>query len=61
MGCICYFVEPRPSIVVTSVPLTSRRLEDYLDGMDLILIRAQTFYCGDLSPTDQQEAGGLPG
>jgi hypothetical protein len=61
MGWICSFVEPRPSIVVTSVPLTSRRMEDYLEGMDLILCRAQPFYCGDICPTDQQEAGGLPG
>ena len=61
MGWICSFVEPSPSILVTSVPLTSRRLEDkYLDGMDLLLCRAQPFYCGDLCPmqADQQEAAG---
>jgi hypothetical protein len=40
MGWICSFVEPSPFIVVTSVPLTSRRLEDYLDGMDLLLVQA---------------------
>ncbi len=62
MGWICSFVEPSPSILVTSVPLTSRRLEDkYLDGMDLLLCRAQPFYCGHLCLTDQQKAGGLPG
>jgi hypothetical protein len=61
MGWICSFVEPSPSNVVASVPLTSRRMEDYLDGMDLLLCRAHTFYCGNLYPTDQQEDGGLPG
>ncbi len=55
---ISSFVEPSPSIVVTSVALTSRRLENYLDGMDLLLCRAQPFYCDDLCPTNQQEAGG---
>jgi hypothetical protein len=60
MGWICSFVEPSSSIVVTSVPLTSRRLEDYLDGVDLLFCRAQPFYCGDLCPmqADQQKAAG---
>ncbi len=40
---ISSFVEPSPSIVVTSVALTSRRLENYLDGVDLLLRRAQPF------------------
>jgi hypothetical protein len=55
---IVYHGQPSPSYEVTTIPLTSVTLRDYLDEMDMLPCKAQPFFCGDLCPTDQQEAGG---
>jgi hypothetical protein len=61
MGGILSLIVPSPSTDVTSVPLTSTRLQDYLDEMDMLPCKAQPFYCSDLCLIDQQEGGGLTG